>query len=79
MGRAELLALVIKVLKLIAPIALALALLAGTAPDACARGHGHSIVISLLNFLPTLTPGKPVSSTRDRPSGSREHGGSLLR
>ena len=29
----------IKVLKLIAP--LALSLLAGTAPDACARGHGH--------------------------------------
>ena len=46
MGRAELLALVIKVLKLIAP--LALSLLAGTAPDACARGHGHSIVINLL-------------------------------
>ena len=45
MGRAELLA-VIKVLKLIAP--LALSLLAGTAPDACARGHGHSIVINLL-------------------------------
>ena len=37
---------VIKVLKLIAP--LALSLLAGTAPDACARGHGHSIVINLL-------------------------------
>jgi hypothetical protein len=34
MGRAELLALVIKVLKLIAPLALALSLLAGTAPDA---------------------------------------------
>jgi len=48
MGRAELLALMIKVLKLIAPIALALSLLAGTAPDACARGHGHSIVINLL-------------------------------
>jgi len=46
MGRAELLALVIKVLKLIAP--LALWLLAGTAPDACAHGHSHSIVISLL-------------------------------
>jgi hypothetical protein len=46
MGRAELLALVIKVLKFIAP--LALSLLAGTAPDACARGHGHSIVINLL-------------------------------
>jgi hypothetical protein len=46
MGRAELLALVIKVLKLIGPIALSL--LAGTAPDACARGHGHSIVINLL-------------------------------
>ena len=44
MGRAEPLALVIKVLKLIAP--LALSLLAGTAPDA--RGHGHSIVINLL-------------------------------
>jgi hypothetical protein len=40
MGPAELLALVIKVLKLIAP--LALSLLAGTAPDACARGHGHT-------------------------------------
>jgi hypothetical protein len=37
---------VIKALKLIAP--LALSLLAGTAPDACARGHGHSIVINLL-------------------------------
>jgi len=48
MGRAELLALVIKVLKLIAPIALALSLLARTAPDACARGHGHSIMINLL-------------------------------
>jgi len=46
MGRAELLALVIKVLKLIAP--LALWLLAGTAPDACAHGQSHSIVISLL-------------------------------
>ena len=46
MGRAELLALVIKVLKLIGPIALSL--LAGTAPDACARGHGHSIMINLL-------------------------------
>ena len=46
MGRAELLALVIKVHKLIGPIALSL--LAGTAPDACARGHGHSIVINLL-------------------------------
>ena len=48
MGRAELLALMIKVLKLIAPIALALSLLARTAPDACARGHGHSIMINLL-------------------------------
>jgi len=37
MGRAELLALVIKVLELIAPIALSL--LAGTAPDACARAR----------------------------------------
>jgi hypothetical protein len=45
MGRAELLALVIKVLRLIAP--LALSLLAGTAPDACARRHGP-IVINLL-------------------------------
>jgi hypothetical protein len=44
MGRAELLALVIKVLKLIA--ALALSLLAGTAPDA--RAGSHSIVINLL-------------------------------
>jgi hypothetical protein len=46
MGRAELLALVIKVRKLIAP--LALSLLMGAAPDACARGQGHSIVINLL-------------------------------
>jgi len=34
MGRAELLALVIKVLKLIAPLALSLSLPAGTTPDA---------------------------------------------
>ena len=39
MGRAELLALVIKVLKLIAPLALALPLLAGTAPDVRARAR----------------------------------------
>jgi len=46
MGRAELLALVIKVLKLIARSRSRM--LAGTAPDACTRGHGHSIMINLL-------------------------------